>query len=147
MGDFKTMETAANRQTYVSAKFEAGITDADIAKPVKLVAADTYGLCSAGDPIEGFIVGLNPDTKAGLPFGTVQTGGYKRVELDGAVTIGSLVAAGTSAAAGTAEANGLGKVQLHEVTDTSALTVFPINWKLVSGTGLDGDTTAVIFKL
>ena len=147
MAKFKMMENIANIDTNVPAKFETGITDADIGKPVKLVAADTYGLCTAGDAIEGFIVGLNPDTKDGLPFGTVQTGGYKRVELDGAVAIGALVAAGASAAAGTSEVNGLGKVQLHTVTDTSALTVFPINWKLVSGTGLDGDTTAVIFKL
>lgn len=30
-------------------------TRAEIGKPVKLVAADTYGLCAAGDPIEALI--------------------------------------------------------------------------------------------
>jgi len=127
-----------------------GLTDADIGKPVKLSAADTYSLCAAGDQIDGFLVGINPETQDGYTFGSVQIDGYVRVELSGAATVGSLVAAATPAAAGTAEANGLGKVQAHTLATADvaslAASIFAINWRVVSGTGLDGDTTAVIEK-
>jgi len=125
----------------ISAKLTTGITDADIGKPVKLVAADTYGLCADGDVIEGFLLSIDAATQAGLPFGTVQIDGYKRVELDGDVAIGAAVEAAAPAAAGTAEANGLGKVSTHTVLATDMFI-----WRLVSGTGTGGDTTAIIEK-
>jgi len=115
------------------------LTDADIGKPLKLVAADRYGLCADGDVPEGWLVSVNPDTDNGYAYGSVQTGNMVQVELDGAVTIGALVAAAAPAAARTAEDNGLGKVSAHTGTATDKA-----RWQLVSGTGLDGDTTAVI---
>lgn len=117
------------------------LSDADIGKPLKLVAADTYGLCADGDVIEGFLVGVNPDTQDGYAFGSVQVGGMVPVELDVAVAIGAAVEAGTMAAARTAEANGLGIVSTHIVAATDKFV-----WQLVSGTGLDEDVTAVIKK-
>jgi len=151
MADFKMGENIGNRRFHQSAKLDTGITDADIGKPLKLISADTYGLCADGDMIEGFLVALNPETAGGAPFGTVQLGGYKRVELDGAVAIGSLVEAAAPAAAGTAEANGLGKVSVHTISTVDvaslAASTFTVNWQLVSGTGLDGDTSAIIYKL
>ena len=143
MAKFK-MSEVIDSDAWVSCKFTSGITDADIGKPVKLSAADTYTLCTAADQIEGFIAGVNPATQAGLPFGTVQTGGYKRVELDGIVAIGGYVAAGTIAAAGTAEANGLGTVAAHTLT---AVADALFKWRLVSGTGADEDITAIIERV
>lgn len=136
-----TMSEIIDSDSWVSAKFTTGITDADIGKPVKLSVADTYTLCADGDVVEGFITGINAATQDGLPFGTVQTSGYKRVELDGVVSIGAAIEAGTMAAAGTAEANGLGIVSTHTVLATDQFI-----WRLVSGTGLDEDTTAIIEK-
>lgn len=140
MAKFK-MSEVIDSDAWVSCKFASGITDKDIGKPVGLSAADTYDLCADGDLIEGFITGINPATQGGLPFGTVQTGGYKRVELDGAVSIGAAVAAADPEAAGTPEANGLGKVSTHTVLATDMFS-----WRLVSGTGLTGDLTAIIEK-
>ena len=57
-------------------------TRAEIGKPVKLVAADTYGLCAAGDPIEALIASdlssLTGATRGGkLLVGIVKKGIFK----------------------------------------------------------------------
>ena len=57
-------------------------TRAEIGKPVKLVAADTYGLCAAGDPIEALIASdlssLTGATRGGkLLVGIVKQGIFK----------------------------------------------------------------------
>lgn len=57
-------------------------TRAEIGKPVKLVAADTYGLCAAGDPIEALITSdlssLTGATRGGkLLVGIVKKGIFK----------------------------------------------------------------------
>ncbi len=116
-----------------------GLVDADIGKPVKLVAKDRYALCEDGDPIEGFLDSVETYTLGGYAFGAIRKGPFIRVELDGAVTIGNYVAAAAPAAAGVAEANGLPKVSTHTVAATDAA-----RYRLVSGTGLSGDKTAVV---
>jgi len=126
MAKFKMAETIGS--VPISAKLTTGITDADIGKPVKLSAADTYTLCANGDVIEGFLIALDAVTQAGLPFGSIQVDGYKRVELDGNVAIGAAAEAAAPAAAGTAETNGLGKVSTHTVAATDMFV-----WRLVSG--------------
>lgn len=133
------------------------LNDNDIGKPVKLVAADRYGLCADGDQIEGFLIAVDPATSGGYAMGTVQCAGRKRVELDGNTAIGAFVAAAAPAAAKTAETNGLGKVSTYAgvvgatataaevgVAPTITVSVDTHRWRLVSGTGLDEDTTAVI---
>lgn len=148
----------------LGASANAPLLDADIGKPVKLGAADTYVLCTDGDVIDGFLVGINPDTQAGYAFGSVQIGGFVACELDGNCAIGSLVECGTIAAVGTAEANGLPVVSIRAVVAdiaddaAGALIATAVNalianaaapdsgWQLVSGTGLDEDVTAVIKK-
>ena len=57
-------------------------TRAEIGKPVKLVAADTYGLCATGDPIEALIASdlssLTGATRGGkLLVGIVKKGIFK----------------------------------------------------------------------
>lgn len=142
------------------------LVDNDIGKPVKLSAADTYNLCSDGDLIDGFLIAVEPYTADGWAIGSVQIGGRKRVELDVACAIGNLVEAGTMAAAGTAEANGLGVVSIKSdvaadlATDASGTLIAasvnavlaaallpPSRWRLISGTGLDEDTTAIVEKI
>lgn len=127
-----------------SCKFNGDVTDNDIGKPVKLVAADTYGLCSDGDEIEGFINGLETATADGKKFGSVCTGLRKRVELDGAAAVGTYVVSAANAAAGTKNTNGLPIVKDADV-GTNGQPVF--GWRVISGTGLDGDTTAIIERV
>lgn len=109
------------------------LTDADVGKPVKLIATDRYGLCADGDNIDGFLMGVEAFTVDGYAFGTVQIGGRVKVRLDGAVTLGLVVEAAAPAAARTAETAGYGKVSVH-----TAAAADNKRWKLISGTGLDG---------
>jgi len=113
----------------------------DIGKPVKLTAADTYGLCSNGDQIDGFLYSVESYTADGYAVGTVQLSGRRRVELGGNSAVGTLVQSGTNAARTVAPTNGLGVVVEHtHVTATRKL------WRVISGTGLSGDTTCIIEK-
>lgn len=146
MAKVKLAPTVSDLSDYITVKLgtdtvanNGHLADADIGKPVKLVGADRYGLCADGDVPEGFLISVNPDTDGGYAYGTVQTGGMVKVELDGAVTLGALVGAAAPAAARTAETNGLGKVSVH-----TGLATDKARWQLVSGTGLDEDTTGVI---
>ena len=116
-----------------------GLVDADIGKPVKLVATDRYAICADGDPIDGFLASIEPSTVGGYTFGTIRKGPFVKVELDGDSAIGTYVAAADPAANGTAEANGLPKVSVHTPAAADAA-----KWRVVSGTGLDTDTTAVV---
>ena len=77
-----TFDELANLNDLVSAKLGTGtvaaggnLTDADIGKPVKLAAANTYALCADGDGIDGFLVSVDAFTQDGYAFGTVQIGG------------------------------------------------------------------------
>ena len=80
-------------------------TRAEIGKPVKLVAADTYGLCAAGDPIEALIASdlssLTGATRGGkLLVGIVKKGIFKAKAAE-ALAIGDYVVAGVVPALGT----------------------------------------------
>lgn len=128
-----------------------GLVDADIGKPVKLVATDRYAICADGDEIAGFVASIEPASVGGYTFGTIRKGPFVAVELDGAAAIGTLVEAAAPAANGTAEANGLPKVSVHveDITSVTTLrdTTFKTNYRVVSGTGLTGDTTAVVERV
>lgn len=121
------------------------LTDADIGKPVKLLAAGRYGLCSDGDNIDGWLVGVDPETKDGYAFGSVQIGGRIYAQLEGSSTFGYIVEAGTVAAARTAETSGYGQVSSHAgYTLTTTDTVDEIRpmllsakWRIISGAVTD----------
>lgn len=127
------------------------LTDADIGKPVKLLAAGRYGLCADGDNIDGFLVGVNPETVDGYAFGSVQIGGRVYAQLDGASTFGYVVEAGTMAAARTAETSGYGKVSSHAVIAASSPTAAQYKtyieakkWRIISGAVTD--TSVVLLE-
>jgi len=113
----------------------------DIGKPLKLTAADTYGLCADGDQIDGFLLSVADYTADGYAVGTVQLGGRVRVEIKTTLDIGDIVEAHTQTARTVASANGLGIVSEHTKVDATRKV-----WRLVSGTGIDGDLTAIIEK-
>ena len=127
------------------------LVDADIGKPVKLVATDRYDLCADGDEIEGFVDSISASSVGGYSFGTIRKGPFIRVELSGDAAVGSLVEAAAPAAAGTAETNGLPVVSAHVEVITTVTTLrdstFKHNYRVVSGTGLDGDLTAVVERV
>ncbi len=153
-----TFDELANLNDLVSAKLGTGtvaaggnLTDADIGKPVKLAAANTYALCADGDGIDGFLASVNADTQDGYAFGTVQIGGRKWVRCDGAITFGYMVEAAAPAAAKTAETLGYGKVSVSGVYAVGVDTVAELlpymhrsHWKVISGTG--ADTTLVLVE-
>ena len=121
------------------------LTDADIGKPVKLLAAGRYGLCSDGDNIDGWLVGVDPETRDGYAFGTVQIGGRIYAQLEGASTFGYVVEAGTVAAARTAETSGYGQVSSHagyalvntDTVDEIRPMILSAKWRIVSGAVTD----------
>lgn len=50
-----------------------GWGDEEVGKAVKLGSANNYVLCGANDPIEGFVVAMEPNTvNQGFSFGSVQ---------------------------------------------------------------------------
>ncbi len=122
------------------------LTDADIGKPVKLLAAGRYGLCADGDNIDGFLVGVDPETVDGYAFGSVQIGGRIYAQLDGASTFGYYVEAGTMAAARTAETSGYGQVSTSAIYTTLDATstgdeaipfILAKKWRIISGAVTD----------
>lgn len=84
--------------------------DSEIGKAVKLVGESRYALCSAGDPIEGFVRSVEVATMDNYGIGTVMKGRRKRVLADGlqatpgtgTLAIGDYVVAGTMVAKDTA---------------------------------------------
>lgn len=131
--------------TYVSAKINEDVTDSDVGKPVKLSAADTYALCADGDGIDGFLQSIEPQTQDGKVFGTVQVAGRRCVQLAGAAAVGVIVEAGAPATLNTAETDFKGKVSAHTVAAVG--DILDKNWRVISGTGLDLDATAIIESL
>lgn len=116
------------------------LNDNDIGKPVKLNADSTYALCADGDQIDGWLVGVNPETVDGYAFGTVQTGGRVMAQLDGASTFGAVVEAAANAAARTADASGYGQVSTHTMIAGTRKS-----WRIVSG--LVADNSIVVLEL
>ena len=152
-----TFSVLANMNDLISAKLGTNtvansghLTDADVGKPVKLVATDRYGLCSDGDGIDGWLVSVEPYTQDGYAFGTVQIGGRVKAVCDGAITFGYMVEAAAPATARTAETS-YGKVSVSGEYAAGVDTVAELlpymqrkKWKVISGTG--GDTTTVVLE-
>ena len=152
-----TFSVLANMNDLISAKLGTNtvansghLTDADVGKPLKLLADGRYGLCADGDGIDGWLVSVEPYTQDGYAFGTVQIGGRVKAVCDGAITFGYMVEAAAPAAARTAETS-YGKVSVSGEYAAGVDTVAELlpymqrkKWKVISGTG--GDTTTVVLE-
>ena len=118
---------------YVTYKIgSTSIDDNDVNKPVKLSATDTVALCDDGDQIYGFINSVERYTADGKVVVTVQIDGRKKVTLDAASAIGTVVEAATNPAAGVVLTTNWGLVSTHTV-----VTATKKQWMIISGTGLD----------
>lgn len=118
--------------TNVTYKIVGAITDADVNKPVKLSATDTVELCADGDNIYGFINSVEQYTADGKVVVGVQIDGRRKVTLDGAAAVGTVVEAAANTAAGTALGANWGLVSVH-----TAAAADNKRWLVISGTGLD----------
>src|SRR5574344_610464 len=80
-------------------------TRAEIGKPVKLVAADTYGLCAAGDPIEALITSdlssLTGATRGGKLLVGITKQGIFKAKAGEVLAIGDYVVSDAVPALGT----------------------------------------------
>lgn len=141
--------------------------DSEVGKAVKLVGESRFGLCSAGDPIEGFISSVDVALADNYGTGGVMRGRRKEVLADGlqatpgtgTLAIGDFVVAGTMVAKDTAlsfaapqkvckatyqpgitEASAVG-----DVNDMLKVALFP--WRVVSlgsaGTGAVGTKVVI----
>lgn len=144
---------ASDIQHVISAKLGSNtiansghLNDNDIGKPVKLSAANTYALCSDGDQIDGFVVGVDPEPIDGWSFGSVQIGGRVYAQLEGGSTFGYVVEADAPAAARTAETSGYGQVSSSAIYATLDATatgdeaipfILAKKWRIISGAVTD----------
>jgi hypothetical protein len=117
-------------------------TRAEIGKPVKLVAADTYGLCAAGDPIEALITSdlssLTGATRGGKLLVGITKKGIFKAKAGEALAIGDYVVSDAVPALGT------------ELTENAAGENLPVVKKGVNTTpfqcrvvGFDGGAGAL----
>jgi hypothetical protein len=137
--------------------------DTEIGKLVKIGTLDSQMvLCTVGDFIEGYIVGVETATSDGFGIGSVQREDAKYVQFEGsqaagtgAITLGQYVVAGTPAAQGTGLVGTYAKVRSATiqpgVTAAAAfadvatqMAMIPFLWRVVSlgtvGTGAVGTT-------
>lgn len=143
---------ASDAQYLISAKLGTNtvansghLTDNDIGKPLKLLAAGRYGLCASGDNIDGWLIAVDPETVDGYAFGTVQVGGRVYAQLEGSSTFGYTVQAATMAAARTAESSGYGQVASHgghalistDTVDEIRPMILSKKWRIISGAVTD----------
>lgn len=111
LGEYLDYQTARLADDSVGAQ---PLLDADVSKFVKLKFTSQYGLCAAGDEIEG-ILESGPDsaTLDGFKVGTVRKNGRTRVKLKGfqgtpgvgVCAVGDYVVCGGIAARGTSLAD------------------------------------------
>ena len=123
------------------------VTDVEIGKPVKLVGDSQYGLCAAGDQIEGYIAAVETYTADDFSIGSVQLEGRKRVTLDGLqATPGTgTCAVGDYVVAGTAVAKGTALTVPMKVCKATTQTGMYFAWRIVSleGTGAVGQIAVI----
>lgn len=123
------------------------VTDVEIGKPVKMVGDSQYGLCAAGDQIEGYIAAVETYTADDFSIGSVQFEGRKRVTLDGLqATPGTgTCAVGDYVVAGTAVAKGTALTVPMKVCKATTQTGMYFAWRIVSleGTGAVGQIAVI----
>lgn len=148
MPNFRFNKTTGHVNAVISAALGASISEkfnstADIGKPVKLIAMDRYGLCSANDKPEGFIEAIDGATvNDGFSFGSIQTAGRMNAVVTTAYAVNDLLVAVAPAAAGVAEA-----VQgLPRLAKPGAAPTGPFLWRVISGPGT-ANSVAVIERI
>ena len=123
------------------------VTDVEIGKSVKLAGDSQYGLCAAGDQIEGYIAAVETYTADDFSIGSVQFEGRKRVTLDGLqATPGTgTCAIGDYVVAGTAVAKGTALTVPMKVCKATTQTGMYFAWRIVSleGTGAVGQIAVI----
>lgn len=147
-------------QNAITARLGAGsgsanyVDDKEVGKAVKLIAESRYGLCAAGDQIEGIILAVETATLDDFSIGSVGNapGMRKEVTFDGlqatpgtgTVALGDRVVVGTVVAKGTALTGPL------KVCKATTQTGMDYVWRVVSlgsaGTGAVG-TVGVIERV
>lgn len=128
-----TLQPNTGENTYQVYKIDdSGINDNDVNKPVTFDSTDTVALAADSEEIYGFIEAVERHTADGKVVVTVQIDGRRKVTLDGAAAVGTVVEAAANAAAGTANSSNWGLVSVH--TPAAADNK---RWMVISGTGLD----------
>jgi len=127
-------------------------TDADVGKPVKLVAESQYGLCVAGDAIEGVVNSVETSTYDGFVVGGIVEEGYSNAVANGlqatpgvgVLAINDYVVASAPAAVQVASATPL---QVLKATTQATAMSSPFPARVVSlgnvGTGAVGTTVVI----
>ena len=117
-------------------------TRAEIGKPVKLVAADTYGLCAAGDPIEAIITSdlssLTGATRGGKLLVGITKQGIFKAKAGEVLAIGDYVVSDAVPALGTELTENAAGEQLPVVKKGTNTT--PFQCRVV---GFDGGAGAL----
>ena len=117
-------------------------TRAEIGKPVKLVAADTYGLCAAGDPIEALITSdlssLTGATRGGKLLVGITKQGIFKAKAGEVLAIGDYVVSDAVPALGTELTENAAGEQLPVVKKGTNTT--PFQCRVV---GFDGGAGAL----
>lgn len=157
MAKFRFEELVAPEATRVTAHLagagagdqlpNATYSDAEIGKAVKMTADSRYGLCAAGDPIEGFVVATEPATVDGFCLGTVQTDRRKVVTVDAGATlaVGDYVVTGAVVAKGTKlSAPQAVKKPATPTTIVEGLAQSRFAWRVVSLLGGNGSAGSVV---
>ena len=137
----------------------APLKTVDIGKAVKLIAESNYGLCAAGDTIEGFITSSQWDSQGtvdSFAIGGIVKSGTKAVTFDGlqatpgtgTVAVGDYVVCGTVVAAGTQIA-WPAQMKVTKATDQAVAKAAPFKARVVSlgtaGTGAVGTVGLIEF--
>ena len=109
-------------------------TDVEIGKFVKVIGESAYGLCVAGDPIEGFITSVEAATAQGFSIGGIQQEDSKFATFDGLQgTPGTgILAVGDYVVCGTVVARGTGLAAPARVGKATSQAVSFFNWRVVS---------------
>lgn len=133
---FLRKEVLPSTQAVTTRIGTAGVnySDKDIGKFVKQIGESAYGLCAAGDPIEGYITSVEAATAQGFSVGGIQNEDSKFVTFDGLqATVGTgVIAVGDYVGCGTVVARGTALTEYARVVKLTSQAVGFFNWRVVS---------------
>lgn len=129
-------------------------SDLDVGKPVKLAGDSAYGLCAAGDAIQGLVTSTETGLYDEFVLGGIVSTGYANATAGGsqaagtgAIAVGDYVLAAAPSAVQTALATTY--VKVVKATDQAAAAAAPFKARVVSlgsaGTGAVG--TSIVIEL
>lgn len=116
----------------LGAAADEGWGDEEVGKAVKLGASNNYELCGANDPIEGFLVAIEPNTvNQGWSFGSVQRNRRMEAVLavgQTGVVVGDIMTAAAQEAVGTQTNGNKALVQKEAIAGDAGNFI----WRVVS---------------